>query len=184
VGGIQDPGVALDGAVIVGLGTSAIGVIGALAGVVLGGYGAKRSQRELFALTRQFEDQNALMLACAAYLTSVRQFRLFITIEAPEVELLEGPEFSDGFFAMVKGGREYQDALQETGMHLVLLVGLESPQFDAVEKAHKALWRLAKARAKSAAGAIPEEVVSACRDAEVEVVRSVHASLHGVDRQR
>jgi hypothetical protein len=169
--------VKLDDPALIGLLSTFVGVLGTLGGVLLGARSSQRAQRQLLKLTVRSEERRLRSATYAEYLAALRKFRIFIMTQATDVTVIESPELTGGFVALVEGANEYMDSLQGIAAQVLLLVGPSSPIYAATVELHQTLWRLARARSSEPSMILPRELVEEARQAEKQFVTLAHADL-------
>lgn len=149
------------------------GVVGAVAGVLVGSLVTAWTQRALLKEGHRREDQRAMVDACVSLLTAYRSFRGYVITAAPDVRVLTTPEGER--FPLVDDARTYYDATQEATARVMLLCAHNEAVLAAMREVYDTFEAVAIAKADDPV--IPEEVIAAARTAEVEFGRIVHREL-------
>jgi hypothetical protein len=160
----------------VNAGLSAIvGTVGALVGVILGGWWTARSQRTLL---KESQRQSAIQARESAYtefLVAYRRFRRFLMNEATEVRLVGRPG-GEKAAPLIDGAADYWASIDSSRARLEILAGDRIPS-DTWWNVHRSFMAIARVRATCGPGEIPDELIHAASTAEAEFIQAARDEL-------
>jgi len=151
------------------------GTLGALVGVVLGGWLTARSQRTLLKESQRQSGLQARESAYADFLVAYRRFRRFLMTERAEVRLVERPE-GEKAAPLIDGAGNYWEAVDTARARLELLAGDRIPS-DTWWKVHRSFMAIARVRATCGPGEVPDELVNAAHTAETQFIQAAREDL-------
>lgn len=150
-----------------------ISTVGVLAGVVLGGLLSARAQSRVWRLGEAERLRHERRRIYAEFLSAARIWRA--AIMSPSAVIVEVSTFSRQRHA--DGGDAAIDVLRlrfEVG-----LIALSPEMTRLATLVFRAARSLAEARARYAAGAVPDEILDQCRQAEREFAAAARSELGG-----
>jgi hypothetical protein len=152
-----------------------VGTIGALVGVVLGGWWTAHSQRTLL---KESQRQSAIQARESAYtefLVAYRQFRRFLMNEATEVRLVGRPG-GEKTAPLIDGAGIYWASIDSSRARLEILAGDRIPS-DTWWNVHRSFMAIARSRATCGPGEIPDELIHAASTVEAEFIQAARDEL-------
>jgi hypothetical protein len=150
------------------------GTVGALVGVVLGGWLTARSQRNLLKESQRQTGIQTRESVYSDYLVAYRRFRRFLMTEPTEVRLVE--RSGEQKTALIDGAGNYWEAVDNARARLELLVGDRIPS-EAWRKVHGSFMAIARARATCGPGEVPDDLVHAAHTAETRFLQAARDDL-------
>jgi hypothetical protein len=153
-----------------------LGVVGALVGVLLGGWLSTRGQVRLLKETQHEADRQFRAQAYIDYLTAQRRLRRFLLEEAAEVKLLTHVGRAQGTTPVIENAAAHWEAVERARSSMEIWPGADKirPSSDAVLLA---LYDVARARASCPPGRVPMPIVDAARAAEHEFADAARQDL-------
>jgi hypothetical protein len=151
------------------------GTVGALAGVVLGGWLTARSQRTLLKESQRQSGIQARESAYSDFLVAYRRFRRFLMTEPTAVRLVERPEGRKAA-PLIDGAGNHWEAVDSARARLELLAGDRIPS-DTWWKVHNSFMAIARIRATCGPGEIPDELINAAYTAERQLIQAAREDL-------
>lgn len=151
------------------------GTVGALVGVVLGGWLAARSQRTLLKESQRQAGIQARESAYAEYLVAYRRFRRFLMHGPVEVRLVERPD-GEKAAPLIDGAGNHWEAVDGARARLELLAGDRIPG-DTWWGVHRSVMAIARIRGTCGPGEVPDELVHAAATAEAQFIEAARKDL-------
>lgn len=151
------------------------GTVGALVGVVLGGWLTARSQRTLLKESHRQSGLQARESAYSEFLVAYRSFRRFLMTESAEVRLVERPGGKKAA-PLIDGAGNYWEAVDSARARLELLAGDRIPS-DALWDVHRSFMAIARFRATCGPGEVPDELIHAAAVAETQFIQAARDDL-------
>jgi hypothetical protein len=151
------------------------GTVGALVGVVVGGWLTARSQRTLLKETQRQSGIQARESAYSDFLVAYRGFRRFRMHEPATVRLVE--RFGGRKAApLIDGAGSHWEAVDSARARLELLAGdrISSDTWWAV---HRSVMDIARSRGTCGPGEIPDELIHAAAAAETQFIQAARQDL-------
>jgi len=151
------------------------GTVGALVGVILGGWLTARSQRTLL---KESQRQSAIQARESAYtefLVAYRRFRRFLMTEPTGVRLVGRPG-GEKAAPLIDGAGGYWESVDSSRARLEILAGDRIPS-DTWWNVHHSFMAIARMRATCGPGEVPDELIHAAASAEADFIQAARDEL-------
>jgi hypothetical protein len=151
------------------------GTLGALVGVILGGWLTARSQRTMLKESQRQSGVQARESAYSEYVVAYRRFRRFLMTEPTHVQLVKRPQ-GEKAAPLIDGAVSYWEAVDGARAKLELLAGDRIPS-DIWWNVHRCFMAIARVRATCGPGEVPDELVHAANTSETAFIRAAREEL-------
>jgi hypothetical protein len=151
------------------------GTVGALVGVVLGGWLTARSQRTLLKESQRQAGLQARESAYSDFLVAYRSFRRFLMSESAEVRLVERPG-GEKAAPLIDGAGNHWEAIDTARARLELLAGDRIPS-ETWWEVHRSFMAIARVRATCGPGEVPDELMHTATTAETQFIQAAREDL-------